>query len=149
MFDFANWLCGTPERVLGSALPATGGLRTVESASVTIEYRNGSVATVVYSGAGAGSMPKERVEVMSGGRAWVLDDFKELTSFTSAVSSHRTVAAVDKGHAALMKGVLAACRGEQSFEPGLGSAYAAQSVSLAALEALATGDAVRVIPAPQ
>ena len=41
-------------------------------------------------------------------------------------------------------GVLAACRGEQSFEPGLGAAYMAQSVALAALESISSGQAVAV-----
>ncbi len=54
---------------------------SVESASVTIEYADGSVATVHYSGVGAASMPKERVEVLRGGRSWVLDDFRSLTSY--------------------------------------------------------------------
>ena len=75
MFDFANWLCGTPVRVLAAALPAPPDVASVESASVTIEYADGSVATVHYSGVGAGSMPKERIEVLRGGASWVLEDF--------------------------------------------------------------------------
>ena len=43
-----------------------------------------------------------------------------------------------------MRRVLAACRGEQSFEPGIEAAYAAQSVALAALEAIASGALVDV-----
>ena len=78
MFDFANWLCGRPVRVYGAALPAPPTLRTVESSSVTISYDTGSVATVHYSGVGAAGMPKERVEVLSAGRSWVLDDFVSL-----------------------------------------------------------------------
>ena len=39
------------------------------------------MASVVYSGAGAGSLPKERVEVLRGGHAWVLDDFRALVSY--------------------------------------------------------------------
>jgi predicted dehydrogenase len=55
---------------------------------------------------------------------------------------------VDKGHAALLKGVLDACCGEAPFEPGLEAAYAAQSVALAALESIATGQPIHV-PLPQ
>ena len=145
MFDFANWLCGTPARVWAAALPAPAPLRAPESVSVTIAYRNGSVATVVYSGTGAGTMPKERVEVLSGGRAWVLNDFTSLTSYTAAGEQTRTERRPDKGHAELMRRVLSACRGEQEFEPGLGAAYAAQSVALAALESIATGSAIEVV----
>jgi predicted dehydrogenase/threonine dehydrogenase-like Zn-dependent dehydrogenase len=139
MFDFANWLCGTPERVMGASLPSTNGVRTVESSTVTIDYANGSVATVHYSAVGATSMPKERVEVMCGGHSWVIDDFKSLASYSSKGEERESVGSVDKGHAALMQRVLDACRGDAAFEPGLQSAYAAQSVALAALESIATG----------
>ena len=44
-----------------------------------------------------------------------------------------------------MRRVLAACRGERPFEPGLGAAYAAQSVALAALESIASGGPVEVV----
>ena len=144
MLDFANWLCGAPALVLASALPAPGALQTPESTTVTVQFENGSVATVHYSGVGAPSLPKERIEVLGGGRAWVLDDFSSLATY--AAGSERTTSdrRADKGHAALLDSVLAATRGERPFEPGLGAAYAAQSVGLAALESLATGGGVEV-----
>jgi predicted dehydrogenase/threonine dehydrogenase-like Zn-dependent dehydrogenase len=144
MLDFANWLCGRPEGVMAAALPPPSGLRTAESASITIQYADGSVATVVYSGVGSPELPKERVEVLRGGRTWVLDDFRALTSFdgSDAVSGRQ-----DKGHAALLEHVLEAVRGKAPFDPGLEAAYLAQSTALAAVEALATGGTVTV-PGP-
>jgi predicted dehydrogenase/threonine dehydrogenase-like Zn-dependent dehydrogenase len=144
MLDFANWLCGVPALVHAAALPAPADLRMPESTSVTVEYENGSVATVHYSGVGDSSLAKERVEVLGGGRAWVLDDFATLTSHAGGSGQTRSERRADKGHAALLEGVLAAARGERAFEPGLGAAYAAQSVALAALESLATGGSVEV-----
>jgi predicted dehydrogenase len=131
-------------RVQAAALPAPAGLRTPESTTVTVQYANGSVATVHYSGVGAASLPKERVEVLGGGRAWVLDDFTNLVSHGEGSPRTRTERRPDKGHAALLAGVLSAARGERPFEPGLGAAYAAQSAALAALESLATGGPVEV-----
>ena len=147
MFDFANWLCGTPERVLAAAVPAPAGVGSPESASVTIQYADGSVATIHYSGLGPTSMPKERIELLRGGRSWVLDDFRTLTTF-SAEGAHAESSRGDKGHAELLRRVLAAARGERPFEPGLGAAYLAQSVGLAALESIASGRPVRVEPPP-
>jgi predicted dehydrogenase len=144
MFDFANWLCGVPARVHAAALPAPTDLRTPESTSVTVQYENGSVATVHYPGVGDSSLPKERVEVLGGGRAWVLDDFASLTSHAGGSERTRSERRAGKGHTELLEGVLAAARGERPFEPGLGAAYAAQSVALAALESLATGTSVEV-----
>ena len=99
---------------------------------------------MVYSGAGAGAMPKERIEVLRGGRSWVLDDFRSLTSWDTDGERTESARTPDKGHAALMRRVLAACRGDAPFEPGLQAAYAAQSVALCALESIAGGVAVEV-----
>ena len=147
MIDFANWLCGTPMRVMAAALPAPRVVGSVESASIGIEYANGSLATVLYSAVGAGSMPKERVEVLRGVRSWVLDDFRSLTSWGPDGEHTEEARGQDKGHAELMRRVLAACRGQQPFEPGLLAAYAAQSVALEALESIAGGEA-REVPLP-
>ncbi len=147
MFDFANWLLGNPERVLAAAVPAPPGVDSPESSSVTIQYADGSVATIHYSGLGPASMPKERIELLRGGRSWVLEDFRTLTSFGADGASTATSKG-DKGHAALLQGVLAAARGEQPFEPGLGAAYLAQSVALAALESIASGRPIEVEPPP-
>jgi predicted dehydrogenase len=148
LFDFADWLCGAPERVFAAAAPAPAGVTTAESASITIQYADGSVATIQYSGLGAPSMPKERVEVVRGGRSWVLDDFQTLTTFGADRTSDERGRG-DKGHAELLRGVLAACRGERPFEPGLGAAYQAQSVALAALESISSGEAVEVQSPPE
>ena len=121
---------------------------TPESASVTIQYANGSVASILYSGLGPASMPKERVEVLRGGRSWVLDDFRTLTSFGADGTSEERDRG-DKGHAELLRGVLAACRGERPFEPGLGAAYWAQSVALAALDSIASGQPMPVEAPPE
>jgi predicted dehydrogenase/threonine dehydrogenase-like Zn-dependent dehydrogenase len=147
MFDFANWLLGTPDRVLAAALPAPAGAGSLESASVTIQYADGSVATIHYSGLGPASMPKERVELLRGGRSWVLDDFQTLTLFGTDDTRTETSRG-DKGHAELLRRVLAATRGEQPFEPGLGAAYLAQSVGLAALESISSGQPVAVQQPP-
>jgi predicted dehydrogenase len=149
MFDFANWLCGTPIRVHAAGLPAPGKLATPESTSVSVEYADGSVATIHYSGVGAASLPKERIELLRGGLAWVLDDFTTLIRYGRDGDHIERSAKPGKGHAELLERLLAAARGEAPFEPGIEAAYAAQSVALAALEALATGSSIEVLPAPE
>jgi predicted dehydrogenase/threonine dehydrogenase-like Zn-dependent dehydrogenase len=148
MFDFTNWLCGTPERVLAAALPAPAAMRAVESASMTVLYTNGSVATVHYSAVGSAALPKERVEVLRGARAWVLDDFKALASFGAVDARVKGIRHADKGHTALLASVLAACRRQGPFAPGIDAAYAAQSVALAALDSIASGAASTVTLRP-
>ena len=145
MFDFANWLCGLPETVYAAGLPARPNVHSTESATVTVQYGEGSVATVLYSAVGSGSMPKERIEVLRHGRSWVLDDFSTLTSFGPDGTRTQSVKRQDKGHSALLLRALDASRGKAPFEPGLEAAYLAQSVALAALESIAAGNAVKVV----
>jgi predicted dehydrogenase/threonine dehydrogenase-like Zn-dependent dehydrogenase len=144
-FDYANWLCGVPLSVSGAGVRTPARARGVESASVTVNYEHGSVASVHYSALGPASMPKERIEVLANGRAWVLDDFQFLTSFDNDGSRRTEKGQGDKGRAALIERVLAACRGELRFMPSLRAAYLAQSVALAATEAIASGATVEVL----
>ncbi|MGD0452354.1 MAG: bi-domain-containing oxidoreductase [Solirubrobacteraceae bacterium] len=147
--DYANWLCGVPLSVSGAAARESASVHTVQSASITISYENGSVASLHYSGLGAPSMPKERIEVLAGGRAWVLDDFQRLSTFDGAGSRTVEKGRGDKGHAALMARVLAACRGQDRFLPGLRAAYLAQSVALDALEAIGSATTRAVSRPPE
>jgi predicted dehydrogenase/threonine dehydrogenase-like Zn-dependent dehydrogenase len=147
-FDYANWLCGTPLSVSGGAARQPANVRAVENVSVTIVYESGSVASLHYSGLGPPSLPKERIEVLAGGRAWVLDDFESLTCFQGTGSRTVEKGRRDKGHAALMQRVLASCRGEDTWLPGLSAAYLAQSVAIEAVEAVDSGT-TRNIPAPR
>jgi predicted dehydrogenase/threonine dehydrogenase-like Zn-dependent dehydrogenase len=144
MIDFANSLLGAPLRVHAIALPAPGDGGGVDTATITIAYPNGCHATIHYSGAGAGSMSKERIEAFRGGRSWLLDDFTRLVSYEGSEAREQLLEPVDKGHAALLDGVIAATLGMGPFEPGIDAAYAAQATALAALESLSSGSVVTV-----
>jgi predicted dehydrogenase len=145
MLDYANWLCGDPVRVMAAAPPGPPAAQSVESATITVAYANGSVATVHYSGLGAASLPKERIEVLRGARAWVLEDFRTLASYGPTGVQTTASRQQDKGHAALLGGVLEACRSGAPLRPGIEAAYLAQSAALAALDSIASGQAVEVV----
>lgn len=142
--DYANWLCGVPLRVSATAVREPADVRTVQSASITIGYEGGSAATVHYSALGPSTLAKERIEILAGGQAWVLEDFQRLISYSARSSRTSEAGKGDKGHAQLMRRVLAACRGNGEFVPGLRAGYLAQSVALAAIEAISSGAAIDV-----
>ncbi len=94
--DFLTCLAGAaPLSVSASALPDNGRYHE-DNVSMTFTFPDGSVGVVDYLANGDKSFPKERVEVLCGGRIAVLDDFRSLEM---QQGGHRNVVkkAQDKG----------------------------------------------------
>ena len=109
------------------------------------------MATVHYSGVGAGVHAEGADRGPARRRARGCSrTSRSLTTYGAEGEETESNARQDKGHATLLAGVLAACRGGGPLEPGLGAAYAAQSVALAALDSIAAARTVEVVaPAPR
>lgn len=145
--DLSNFVCGRPVRVTGHAAPARPGVARPEDLTFSISYADGSIATVIYTGAGTKDLPKERIEVFRGGAALVLDDFKRLSGY-GAAGGLEASSETDKGHAANVAAFLDAACGEGAFEPGIEAAYLAQEVVLAAQDSIASGASIPIEGAP-
>lgn len=103
--DLATFLTGSlPVRVYAEAVPGT----TDDSCFITLRHANGSISSIAYLSDGDRAFPKERVEVIGGGRVAVIDDFRRTTTCADGkVKEHRT-AQQDKGHAGEIKAFLEA-----------------------------------------
>src|SRR6185312_7255394 len=99
-----------------------------------------AVGTLVYSGGGDPQLPKERLEVLGGGIAAVLDDFRRLTIHNGG--KRRTwKSRLDKGHRAEIARFLAVARGETAPLP-VRSYLDSTLLSLALAESLRSGRSV-------
>lgn len=98
LIDLAN---SAPVEVFACGLP-DGGRYAGENITAVIRFANHSIATLTYAANGDRALPKERLEVLGGGRAAILDDYRQLTLMENGKStSHKS--APDKGHASEMK----------------------------------------------
>lgn len=87
-----------PVRVGAFAAPDGGRYRR-DNLSVVVSMSDGSVATITYAASGDRGLGKERVEAFAGGRAAVLDDFRELRLFGGGRPSvEKARLEQDKGH---------------------------------------------------
>ncbi|HYE99749.1 MAG TPA: Gfo/Idh/MocA family oxidoreductase, partial [Planctomycetota bacterium] len=100
--DLATYLAGAPpvrvfaESVGGPDAPAV----TDDQCFITLRHANGAVSSVAYLAGGDRAIAKERVEVFGGGRAAVIDDFREVTTAAGGRTKTRKGWSQDKGHRA-------------------------------------------------
>jgi predicted dehydrogenase len=101
MYDLFRYLAGAPVTSVSAAAIDPGGLAhsRSENFSATLGYRDGSVATLVYTSLGPKGLAKERLEVFADGEAYLLDDYTALTRASDGQVLWRS-AEPDKGHAA-------------------------------------------------
>ncbi len=103
--DLCNYLVGT--RVASVEATALGDGRTDDSITTTLHYPDGSTATIDYLGLAASELPKEYVELSSGGTTVRLDNFRH----THAIG-RRGLRSLnqDKGQADAIRAVVDAMR---------------------------------------
>jgi predicted dehydrogenase/threonine dehydrogenase-like Zn-dependent dehydrogenase len=98
--DLATFFAGSPPvRVFAESV---GGLNapTVkdDQCFITLRHENGSISSVAYLAGGDKAFPKERIEVIGGGRIAVIDDFREVTLCSEGRIKKTRISGQDKGH---------------------------------------------------
>ncbi len=105
--DLARYLVGHPiARVQATALGSPRGPR--DCVTITMDFTDGSTATLHYLANGHQSFPKERIEVFCGGRILQLDNFRKLRGFGWSGFNKLNLWRQDKGHAACLEAFFAA-----------------------------------------
>jgi predicted dehydrogenase/threonine dehydrogenase-like Zn-dependent dehydrogenase len=71
-------------------------LKTIDDVNVSLKYRDGSIGNIIYSPIGSEKYPKETIQIHTGSKSFVIDDFKKLLSYTKKVKK-QTLRRQDKG----------------------------------------------------
>ena len=82
--DLLRLLAGSPIVKVASTALRAEGKSAVESedVSISLEFENGSVGTVIYTGSGSKALPKERYEMFAAGRSAVIDDHRSVELYS-------------------------------------------------------------------
>jgi polar amino acid transport system substrate-binding protein len=101
----------TPVSVFAESVSAQANSsdKTVDADSVfiTLRFADGSNGSIAYLAEGDKSLPKERVEIFGGARAFVLDDYRRATLHKNGREEQVTLKAQDKGQQAQVRAVCA------------------------------------------
>ena len=143
--DFLTFLVGAPPvEVIARGLP-DGGRYREDNAVLSFTFADGSLGVVSYLANGDKAFPKERVEVFSGGRVAVLDDYRLLELVSDGNSKvYRSRLRQDKGHQAEWQAFASAVQSGGPPPIPYEHIFGVMRLTFAALEALRTRKAVRV-----
>jgi predicted dehydrogenase/NADPH:quinone reductase-like Zn-dependent oxidoreductase len=100
--DLATFLVDSPSvRVFAESVGSQQATEiTEDQCFITLRHANGSLSSVGYLAGGDKGFPKERIEVIGGGRIAVIDDFRTVTTSKNGRISRIKLSGQDKGHAA-------------------------------------------------
>ncbi len=148
--DFSNWFVGeAPSQVYAQSMADAGRYRQ-DNLVIVLTYPSGSVATVTYVANGDRQAGKERIEVTSGERLAVLEDFRELTMHGSRGTRRvKSRLEADKGHRAEVQQFLAAVAGRQPAPMAWAEIEASMLATFAAQDSLALGQASPLVRAAE
>ncbi len=100
--DLATFLVGSPPvRVFAESVGSRHATEiTDDQCFITLRHANGSVSSVGYLAGGDKAFPKERIEVIGGGRIAIIDDFRTVITCKNGRTHRRKMSGQDKGHTA-------------------------------------------------
>ena len=145
--DFLTFLVGeVPTEVTTQGLPDQGKYKE-DNVVMTFRFPDGSLGMVSYFANGDKSFPKEYVEVFTGGRVAVLEDWRKLELVEKGHRKvHRHLLRQDKGHRGAWEAFLSTLQSDKTppipYEQLLGVTQA----SFAAVESLHSGKTVEIPP---
>jgi predicted dehydrogenase/threonine dehydrogenase-like Zn-dependent dehydrogenase len=106
--DLTRFLVGAPiAAVHAAAARVRDG--ACDDATITLDFTDGSLATIAYTALGDTAYSKELIEGYAGGRVVTIDDFRSYATVADGRVEHSSKGrAQDKGHAAALRAFVAA-----------------------------------------
>ena len=143
--DFLTFLVGEPpSSISANALPNDGRFRD-DNVQLSLTFPDGSIGTIDYLAVGDKTFPKERLEVFTGGKVGVLDDFRSLALVQNGKRKNfQSRFRQDKGHhgewVAFSRGITETKQPPISYRDLVG----VTRTSFAAIEALRNGEKITI-----
>jgi len=138
--DLCAYLAGSPP-VSVHARPLARDAQADDSLVATLGFRDGSAATLQYLAGASRSLPKERIELSTGGTTVACEDFRHTRRDGRKIERGL---AQDKGQAAALAAVLEAVRRGQPSPFALADIEATSRATFALVESLRSGQPVEL-----
>jgi len=110
---------------------------------MNLGFTDGSIATINYFSNGNNNLPKEYIEVFSGGQVAVIDDFKTLLFYQSKKEKHK-LSKQDKGHSTEVIAFINAIKNGSPSPILFDELYLSSLATFKVLESLQTGQTINI-----
>ena len=115
-----------------------------DSVFITLRFTDGSNGSIAYLAEGDRSLPKERIEIFGGGKTFVIDDFRNATSYRNGREEITKLRAQDKGQADEVRALCAVVLEGKPAPIALDDLAATTRATFRILDSLRTGQVMRV-----
>ena len=115
--DLANYITNSKiKNVQAAGVPLDGqDIVAEDNVIVTMTYDDGSMAVITYVSIGSKIMGKERIEIFSGNRVILIDDFQRMEVYNHNDKKEENLKSVDKGHFREIQELAKLIKGEKSL----------------------------------
>jgi len=116
-YDYCNWFIGSEPVDISATMISSKEESILDHNNIvgTIKYKDGSLATIIYSTIGNPAFPKERIEIFNDGIALSINDFKELIVEGSDVKGV-VLETIEKGHFEMLEAYIQFLLGKRDSE---------------------------------
>jgi predicted dehydrogenase/threonine dehydrogenase-like Zn-dependent dehydrogenase len=144
--DYLTYLTNSlPNEVFARGLSQNSEEQVLEdNINTTISFKDGSIATIVYTACGGAGMEKEYIEMFAGEKSAKLSDFKELILYSGHKSEKIKLGSQDKGQKNEIKHFIDLIKGNLTDHNYFEQIMSGSLATFKILESLKTGKSVPV-----
>lgn len=140
--DYFTWASGSlPVSVHAAAMADPQNLH--DTLTISLQYENGSVGTILYCANGSKALAKEYVEIHRLGCTAVLNDYREVNIYGTGKPFRKKLNSPDKGQKNEVRLFLQAVMGKEMEPISLEHLFSATEASFGVIESIKTGEVVR------
>lgn len=138
--DALQFLTGSkPRRIAAVGVPTGGAVAHEDNFTISIEFENGSLGTVIYTSLGNFKLPKEYLEIYGDGKIMVIDNFKDGKVVEGSRTRNVSQWHQNKGYTEEIRALVEAIRTGGPSPMSLQDIYLSHLATFKAAEALRTG----------
>ncbi|MEK7172989.1 MAG: Gfo/Idh/MocA family oxidoreductase [Patescibacteria group bacterium] len=97
--DFCQFLINSePTKIFAASIPLGKAIQTEDNFSITLDFKNGSQAVIIYTSMGPKALSKEYIEIIGGEKAIIINNFKSSEFYNQNNRKKEHKFSQNKGH---------------------------------------------------